>query len=123
MAKTLWDIIGGKSAALIGLGDIGMNVAKRMIASDMNILGYDPCFDHSKNISGLNHEEWPLRIEEADFIVITCSLTESSKHMINETLLMKVKPGVRLVNVGRGSVIDEGALEAALRSGEYILPL
>jgi D-3-phosphoglycerate dehydrogenase len=109
--------LAGKSVALIGYGDVGKNAAKRMLASDMKVVAYDPYSKPVNQISDLQHEEWPRRIEEADFIVITCSLTESSKHMIDEKLLKKVKPGVRLVNVGRGPVIDELALESALRSG------
>jgi D-3-phosphoglycerate dehydrogenase len=61
---------------------------------------------------------WPQRIEEADFIVINCALTPSSRHMLNATVLASTKTGVRVVNVGRGPVIDEPALEAALQSGQ-----
>ena len=108
--------LSGKSVALVGYGDVGKNAAKRMLASDMKIVAYDPYSKSDNQILDLQHEEWPRRIEEADFIVVTCSLTESSKHMIDEKLLKKVKPGVRIVNVGRGPVIDELALESALRS-------
>jgi D-3-phosphoglycerate dehydrogenase len=108
--------LSGKSAALIGYGDVGKNAAKRMLASDMKIVVYDPYSKLDNPNSHLLQEEWPQRIEEADFIVITCSLTESSKHMIDAELLKKVKPGVRIVNVGRGPIIDEIALESALRS-------
>ena len=108
--------LSGKSAALIGYGDVGKNAAKRMLASDMKVVVYDPYSKLDNPNSHLLHEEWPQRIEEADFIVITCSLTESSKHMINAELLKKVKPGVRIVNVGRGPIIDEIALESALKA-------
>ena len=108
--------LSGKSVALIGYGDVGKNAAKRMLASDMKVVVYDPYSNPDNPNSHLQQEEWPRRIEEADFIVITCSLTESSKHMIDAELLKKVKPGVRIVNVGRGPVIDEIALESALRS-------
>jgi len=108
--------LSGKSVALIGFGDVGKNAAKRMLASDMRVITYDPYSKPDNENSDLQYEQWPQRIEEADFIVITCSLTESSKHMINEEVLSKVKPGVRIVNVGRGPVIEEVALEAALRA-------
>lgn len=108
--------LSGKSVALVGYGDIGKNAAKRMLASDMKVVAYDPYSKPDNQILNLEHEEWPRRVEEADFIVVTCSLTESSKHMINERLLEKVKPGVRIVNVGRGPVVDQVALESALRS-------
>jgi D-3-phosphoglycerate dehydrogenase len=61
---------------------------------------------------------WPQRINEADFIVINCALTPSSHHMLNADVLVQCKPGVRVVNVGRGPIIDEPALEDALQSGQ-----
>ncbi|MDA9287270.1 phosphoglycerate dehydrogenase [Amylibacter sp.] len=106
----------GKTVALLGYGDVGKNVAKRMLSSGMKVVAYDPYVISDNQISAVEHEKWPKRIDEADFIVITCSLTESSRHMINEKLLKKVKSGVRIVNVGRGPIIDETALESALIS-------
>jgi D-3-phosphoglycerate dehydrogenase len=61
---------------------------------------------------------WPNRVEEADFIVVNCALTPSSHHMLNADVLARAKPGVRVVNVGRGPVVDEAALAAALQSGQ-----
>ena len=51
-------------------------------------------------------------------IVVTCALTESSRHTVNAETLAQAKPGERVINVGRGPVIDEPALEAALGSGQ-----
>ena len=106
----------GKTVALLGYGDVGKNVAMRMLASGMKVVAYDPYVISDNQISAVEHEKWPKRIDEADFIVITCSLTESSSHIIDEKLLKKVKSGVRIVNVGRGPIIDETALESALIS-------
>ena len=61
------------------------------------------------------------KIGKGDFIVITCALTQSSYHLLDESALNLVKPGVRIVNVGRGPVVDEKALERALRSGKGFL--
>jgi D-3-phosphoglycerate dehydrogenase / 2-oxoglutarate reductase len=108
--------LSGKSVALVGYGDIGKNTAKRLLASGMKVIAYDPFASNENNVSGVLHEKWPHRIQEADFIVVTCSLTESSKHMVNKELLEKAKDGVRIVNVGRGPIIDEAALESALMS-------
>jgi len=110
--------LSGKSVALVGYGDIGKNAAKRLLAAGMRVIAYDTFASNDNEISGVENEKWPHRIEEADFIVVTCSLTESSKHMINEKLLEKAKHGVRVVNVGRGPIIDEAALESALMSGK-----
>ena len=55
---------------------------------------------------------------EADFVVVNCALTASSHHMLNAEAFAAMKHGVRVVNVGRGPVIDEQALIAALTSGQ-----
>ncbi|MCI0504635.1 MAG: phosphoglycerate dehydrogenase [Gammaproteobacteria bacterium] len=109
--------LSGKTVALIGFGNIGKATAKRLLAADMRVIVYNP---NGKNHSELSVEraEWPDRISEADFIVITCSLTPSSRHMINANILSAVKPGVRIVNVARGAVIREPDLVAALQSGK-----
>jgi len=108
--------LSGKSVALVGYGDVGKNTAKRMLSSGMKVVAYDPYAISDNQLSDVEHEKWPKRIDEADFIVITCALTESSKYMINKKLLENAKSGVRIVNVGRGPIIDEAALESALLS-------
>ena len=109
--------LSGKSVALIGFGDIGQNTAKRLQASDMKVIVYDPFAKLNPDLSEIEIETWPNRIDEADFIVVTCSLTESSFHMIDAEVFSQVKRGVRIINVGRGPVIDESSLENALNSG------
>jgi D-3-phosphoglycerate dehydrogenase len=111
--------LAGKTVALIGFGDIGKNAAKRFLASDMKVIAYDPAASSdAPELRTVQRADWPERIEEADFIVVTCSLTSSSHHMLNDSVFSKAKAGVRVVNVGRGPVIDERALEAALHSGK-----
>lgn len=110
--------LAGKTVALVGYGDIGKNTAKRLLAADMHIVAYDPYAQSDLTMPQVQMAVWPQRIEEADFIVINCALTPSSRHMLNATVLASTKTGVRVVNVGRGPVIDEPALEAALLSGQ-----
>jgi D-3-phosphoglycerate dehydrogenase len=109
--------LAGKTVALVGYGDIGKNIARRLLAADMHIVAYDPYAPEDKNIPNVERANWPERISESDFIVINCSLTPSSHNMLDARVLRQCKPGVRIVNVGRGPVIDERALEAALESG------
>lgn len=110
--------LSGKTVALVGFGDIGKSTAKRLLAADMRVIAYDPVATDSTELKAVQRAEWPRRIEEADFIVVTCSLTPSSRHMVNADVLANAKQGVRVVNVGRGPVVDEPALEAALKSGK-----
>jgi D-3-phosphoglycerate dehydrogenase len=110
--------LAGKTVALVGYGDIGKNTARRLLAAEMKIVAYDPYASDDSNMPQVQRATWPERINEADFIVINCALTSSSHHLINAEVLAKCKPGVRLVNVGRGPIIDEPALEDALQSGQ-----
>lgn len=107
-----------KTVALVGFGDIGKSTAKRLLAAEMKVIAYDPAAVPSENLSAAEMATWPERIEEADFIVVTCSLTPSSHHVLNAGVFGAAKEGVRVVNVGRGPVIDEKSLEAALLSGK-----
>ena len=110
--------LSGKTVALVGFGDIGQSTAKRLLAADMNVIAYDPFAGNNPNLPKVEREVWPDRVEEADFIVVTCSLTKSSYHMVNPDVFKQAKDGVRIVNVGRGPIIDETSLEDALKSGK-----
>lgn len=110
--------LSSKTVALVGFGDIGKNAAKRMLAADMKVIAYDPFAASQPELMAVERAEWPERIDQADFIVVTASLTDSSRNMVDAAVFQRAKPGVRVVNVGRGPVIDEPALEAALQSGK-----
>jgi len=108
--------LAGKLVALVGLGDIGRETARRLAAADMKIIAYDPFADTPEDVP-LERATWPQRISEADFVVFTCPLTDDTRHMFNVDLLPELKPGIRLVNVSRGPVIDERALATGLETG------
>ncbi|HJV25559.1 MAG TPA: phosphoglycerate dehydrogenase [Aromatoleum sp.] len=110
--------LAGKTVALVGFGDIGKNTARRLLAADMRVIAYDPFAQPVPELAAVEMATWPQRVEEADFIVVNCALTASSRHMVNADVLARAKQGVRIVNVGRGPVIDEPALVAALQSGK-----
>jgi len=109
--------LAGKTVALVGFGDIGTATAKRLLAADMRVIAYDPYASPTAELP-VEMAVWPERIEAADFIVVTCSLTPSSRHMVNASVLGAARPGVRLVNVGRGPVVCEPDLVAALQAGK-----
>jgi D-3-phosphoglycerate dehydrogenase / 2-oxoglutarate reductase len=106
-----------KTVALVGYGDIGKNTAKRMLAADMRVIAYDPFAADAPDMPSVERATWPERLSEADFLVVTSALTETSRHMVNAETLALMKTGVRVINVGRGSVIHEAALEDALKYG------
>ena len=108
--------LAGRTVALIGHGDIGSNVARRLLAADMKVNVYDPAFQPAHN-PALVARTWPEGLGEADFLVFTCPLVPSTFHMFNADIIPLLKPGVRVVNVGRGPVIDEAALIDAQQRG------
>lgn len=110
--------LAGKTVALVGFGDIGRNTAKRLLAFDLKVIAYDPYFQAQDNLSQVESSIWPNRLEEADFIVLTCALTADNYHLLNADIFAKVKPAVKIVNVARGPLIDESALIDALSSGQ-----
>ena len=90
----------------------------RQAAVTFVLLTVMPVPQPTPDLAAVHMAVWPQRIEEADFIVINCALTSTSRHMLNAAVLAQTKPGVRVVNVGRGPVVDEPALCAALLSGQ-----
>lgn len=110
--------LGGKTVALIGFGDIGKSSARMLKAFNMHINVYDPFAgrtpDDEQNYRFL---DFPIELGMADFVVVTCSLTPGTRHLINSSTLGMMKDGVRIVNVSRGGIIDEKALVEALRAG------
>lgn len=111
--------LNGRTLGLIGLGDIGRNLARRALACDMKVVAWDPGFTAPPpGLEAVEIAAWPDRIEEADFLAFTCALTQANQHMLNADTLAKAKDGVRVVNVARGPLIDEPALIAAMQSGK-----
>jgi len=111
--------LSGKKVGLVGYGDIGRNTAKRLLASDMDVTAFDPFFDQSQNpYPGVKFSTWPEGINQFDFIIFTCALSNENTHMLSSSELEQCKQGVRVVNVARGPLIDEAALIKGLQSGK-----
>lgn len=109
----------GKTVGLIGLGDIGLACARRLKGFDVTVIGYDPfttLTPEEANVAEIT--TFPNKLEQVDFVLITCALTESSYHLINEQSIGLMKDGVYIVNISRGKLIDEPALVKALESGK-----
>ncbi len=109
----------GKTVALIGFGDIGKSTARMLYAFGLNVNVYDPFASRTdEDEMKFRFYSFPTLIEQADFMIVTCSLTPETKHLINENTIAKMKDGVRVVNVSRGGIIDEPALIDGLVSGK-----
>ena len=108
--------LAGKTVALVGFGDIGRQTARRMLACEMNVIVYDPAYKPDPNLA-VTLAAWPERIGEADFLIFTCPLTPQTRGMFSPRLLPALKRGVRVINVGRGPVVEEQALIEAIDVG------
>ncbi|MBI5917492.1 MAG: phosphoglycerate dehydrogenase [Bacteroidetes bacterium] len=108
-----------KTAAVIGFGDIGKSTARMLDAFGLYTNVYDP-FAARTDEDEMKYRffSFPEKLAEADFVVITCSLTPETRHLVNAGSIGKMKDGVRIVNVSRGGIIDEAALLEGLRSGK-----
>jgi D-3-phosphoglycerate dehydrogenase len=109
----------GKTLAVLGLGRIGAEVAKRAQAFEMRVVAYDPYLtdDRAKEMD-LEKVELDEAFVEADYLTVHMPLTDQTRGMVNADAFAKMKDGVRVFNCARGGIIDEGALLEALRSGK-----
>jgi D-3-phosphoglycerate dehydrogenase len=109
---SLWN----KTAGVVGFGDVGRNTVKRLLAHDLEVTVFDP-FVSAKDVpEGVTLGIRPV-VEDLDFLIFTAPLTPETHHMFNENVLARTKPGLRLVNVGRGPVIQQTAVLAGLDNG------
>ena len=106
----------GKKVALLGYGDIGRNVARRLNVIGMKVIAYDPYLDEKNLEEGSILSSWPSGIGQADYLLITCALNKETFHLINEDIFLKMKKGIRIINVSRGPIIDEEDLIKALEN-------
>jgi D-3-phosphoglycerate dehydrogenase len=108
----------GKRLGVIGLGRIGREVAARCRALGMEVAAYDPFvaagLAETLGVKLLRLEEL---LESSDFLTLHTTLTRETRHLLGKDALARVKPGVRIVNAGRGELVDEEALLAALEKG------
>jgi D-3-phosphoglycerate dehydrogenase len=108
----------GKTLGIVGLGKIGMEVARRARAFSMEVVGHDPF------VSAAVAKEQGIRLVTldelygaSDYITLHVGLTPQTTGMINADSIQKMKKGVRLVNCARGELVDELALAEALKQG------
>ncbi|MDR1532997.1 MAG: phosphoglycerate dehydrogenase [Clostridiales bacterium] len=111
----------GKTIGVIGLGAIGVLVANACNSLGMEVLGFDPflsvnsAWNLSRNIKKASSLE--AVYASADYLTLHVPLNNDTKHMINEEVIGKIKPGARLLNFSRADLADGAAVKAALASG------
>ena len=109
------DEIGGKTLGLIGIGNIGKEVARRAAALGMTVIAYDP---YVKEADGVGLADLDEVLARADYLSLHLPKTKESADMIGAAQFAKMKDGVRIVNCARGGIVNEQALYEALTGGK-----
>lgn len=108
----------GKTLAVVGMGHIGVEVAKRAKAFGMRVIGFDPFLSEERARSlGIVRGELDEAVKEADFITVHTPLTKETHHLLGKAQFAAMKTGVRVLNCARGGIVDEAALVEGLESG------
>ncbi len=125
-AKTqmMGHLIQGKTLGIIGLGNIGMHVARLGLAWHMPVIG---CVDRPSpsraselHSIGIELTDCANVLARADFVTLHVPLTQQTRHLIDANALATMRPGAFLVNIARGGVVDEAALFDDLVVGDHL---
>ena len=109
-----------KTAAIVGFGNVGSEIAKRLKAFGVNIIGIDihkvesDYVNESVLINDINEV-----IKKSDIIILTLPLTDETRHLIDKDKINIMKDSSVLVNIARGGVLDEAALIEALNGDKF----
>ena len=113
--------LAGSIVGIAGMGEVGRAVARRLAGFEVAELLY---FDEralgadEERTLGLRRASWESILERSDVLILALPLTSGTRHLLDAASLAGAKPGLRIVNVGRGSVVDEAAVAAALAHGQ-----
>jgi D-3-phosphoglycerate dehydrogenase len=108
-----------KTLGIVGLGNIGGQVAKKALGLEMNVIAYDPFLSEDKaKAMGIRKVSLDELFAQSDFVTIHSPLTPETKGLINAQTIGKMKKGVRIINCARGGIIDEHDLYEAIKSGK-----
>lgn len=106
--------LSGKTAGIIGAGDVGTAVAGRLIAFGMDVLAYDPRFEKNEIREDVKVSTVEEILRNSDAVFLHCPLNKHTFHMLGKKEFGMMKKTAFLINAARGSVVDEKALIAAL---------
>lgn len=118
--------IGGQTAVVVGLGAIGQEIARLCQALDISVIGFNR---RGNSPEGLTIEAYPVsqlehHIGKADWLILSCPLTQETHHLIDAERLASLKPTARLIDVSRGGVVHSRHLLTALQrnalAGAYL---
>ena len=112
--------VAGKTLGIVGLGRIGLAVARRAQALEMYVIGYDPFLlaERAQELGVEPMETVAEMLPRVDYLTVHTPLNDETQGLIGAAEIEQLKPGVRLINCARGGIYDEQALAAGLESGK-----
>ena len=113
IGTSLW----AAKALIVGMGDIGKNLAKRLAAHDVEINYFDPFVAEADIPVAARKVAWPTGLAGIDVVIFTAPLNENTYHMFNQEALAVIDKRINLINVGRGPLIEEKTLIKGLKKG------
>jgi phosphoglycerate dehydrogenase-like enzyme len=120
--QTHTDTLEGKALCIVGMGNIGRAIAERARPFGTRVVGIkrtvsedDPAWRHSDEL--YTTDQLQEALGQVDYVAVTLPGTPETRHLVSAEVIGAMKPGAYFVNVGRGTVVDEGALVEALESG------
>ena len=109
----------GSTLGIIGLGNIGYEVARRARGFDMTVLYHNRhARTDAESALGVSYATLAELLSRSDFVVLTVPLTGETRHLISSAELAQMKASAILINVARGGVVDKDALLDALQNGK-----
>ncbi len=118
--KFMGSQVAGKTLGIVGLGRIGLAVASRAKALEMDLIGYDPFMsaERAKELGIELVDKVADMLPRIDYLTVHTPLTDETRNLISTAEIEAIKPGARLINCARGGIYDEVALAAGLESGK-----
>jgi phosphoglycerate dehydrogenase-like enzyme len=117
-AAVAGDELRGRTLGILGLGAIGRDIARAAAAFDLNVIGIKRHPEPAVGVARVLPPEGLHEVlREADYLLVALPLTGATRGLIGEAEFAAMKSSAILINIGRGAIVDEAALIAALRDG------
>jgi D-3-phosphoglycerate dehydrogenase len=111
--------LAGKTLGVLGLGNIGRQVAERGVGIKMRVMAHDPVLSEDAVLpAGVERVTFQDLVEKSDFLTLHVPMTKDTNNLFDAAMLGRMKKGACLINAARGGIVNEEALLEALKSGQ-----
>jgi D-lactate dehydrogenase len=108
----------GRTAGIVGTGRIGTEVARILTGFGCRVLAHDLAENPECQTLGVRYLDLRTLLESSDIVTLHCPLVPETHHLISREAIARMKPGVMLINTGRGALVDTRAVIVALKTGK-----